>query len=334
MNAAVLATDKAQLSISKSSIMTSVSNGNGLFSYGDGTLVVADDVRITTTGNNSGGLQTTGGGETLASNMTVSTSGNSSAAIRSDRGGGTVVVDGGTFKTEGYGSPAIYSTADITVKNAELTAAHSEGAVIEGKNSISLENCNLTGDMASERVMGPNTIKEENVHGVMIYQSMSGDAEEGESHFTMKDGSLTTMAGDTFYVTNTDCTIDLNNVNIVNQDADGIFLRVAGNNAERGWGTAGANGGKATFTADNQRINGDISVDSTSELHMTLKDKTVFKGAIQQPVNDKGTVDGHGVYVTIEKGATWELTGDSTVTELTNHGTIHTNGHELTVLSK
>lgn len=37
--------------------------------------------------------------------------------------------------TNGTGSPAIYSTADITAKNATLKANSSEGVVVEGKNS-------------------------------------------------------------------------------------------------------------------------------------------------------------------------------------------------------
>ena len=73
----------------------------------EGTTVNISDSTITTNQNNSGGIQTTGGGTTNASNLTVTTSGNSAAAIRSDRGGGTVIVDGGTYTTNGTGSPAV-----------------------------------------------------------------------------------------------------------------------------------------------------------------------------------------------------------------------------------
>lgn len=66
-----------------------------------------------------------------------------------------------------------------------MRAAHSEGAVIEGKNSISLTDCSLEGAMDESRLMGPKTIQEENTQGIMIYQSMSGDAEEGKSTFSM-----------------------------------------------------------------------------------------------------------------------------------------------------
>lgn len=334
MNAALLATGGARVTIEDSSVHSAAPNGNGLFSYGKGTMISAKNVTITTEGSHSGGLQTTGGALTEAENVTVSTAGNSSAAIRSDRGGGTVLVKGGTFRTEGYGSPAIYSTADISIEGADLSASRSEGAVIEGKNSIALKNCRMEGNMAETRLMGGETIKEENVHTVMIYQSMSGDAEEGTSAFSMEGGSLLSHKGDVFYVTNTDCTIQLDNVKIQNEDPEGALLRVSGNSGSRGWGKAGANGGKARFTVQNQQMEGNILVDSISCLSMTLGKNSRWDGALLQETNDQGHDKDAGADLTIEKGATWNMTVDSTVRTLRNEGKIVTNGHTLTVLKK
>lgn len=212
MNAALLAMNGATVTIKNATVTSSAQNGNGVFSYGSGT--------------------------TGASNLVVETSGNSSAAIRSDRGGGTVNVSGGAYTSNGYNSPAVYSTADITVKNANLTANNSEALVIEGKNSITLEDCYATGNMSDTK----GTSSSENVHNVMIYQSMSGDADVGTSVFSMTGGSLVGSSGDMFYITNTRCLLTLSGVNIVNNDADGALLRVVGNSASRGWGTAGNNG--------------------------------------------------------------------------------------------
>lgn len=301
MNAALLATGGAQVTVEDSSVHSAALNGNGLFSYGKGTMISAKNVTITTEGSHSGGLQTTAGALTEAENVTVSTAGNSSAAIRSDRGGGTVLVKGGTFRTEGYGSPAIYSTADISIEGADLSASHSEGAVIEGKNSIALKNCRMEGNMAETRVMGGETIKEENVHTVMIYQSMSGDAEEGTSAFSMEGGSLLSHKGDVFYVTNTDCTIQLDNVKIQNEDPAGALLRVSGNSGSRGWGKAGANGGRARFTVQNQQMEGNILVDSISRLSMTLGKNSRWDGALLQETNDQGHDKDAGADLTIEK---------------------------------
>lgn len=334
MNAALLATGGARVTIEDSSVHSAAPNGNGLFSYGKGTGIFAKNVTITTEGSHSGGLQTTGGALTEAENVTVSTAGNSSAAIRSDRGGGTVLVKGGTFRTEGYGSPAIYSTARISIEGADLSASRSEGAVIEGKNSIALKNCRMEGNMADTRVMGGETIKEENVHTVMIYQSMSGDAEEGTSAFSMEGGSLLSHKGDVFYVTNTDCIIQLDNVKIQNEDPEGALLRVSGNSGSRGWGKAGANGGRARFTVQNQQMEGNILVDSISRLAMTLGKNSRWDGALLQETNDQGHDKDAGADLTIEKGAIWTMTADSTVHTLRNEGKIVTNGHTLTVLKK
>lgn len=334
MNAALLATGGAQVTIEDSSVHSAAPNGNGLFSYGKGTKISARNVKIITEDHNSGGIQTTGGAATEAENLTIYTKGNSSAAIRSDRGGGTVSVKGGIFYTAGYGSPAIYSTADISIEGAVLSASRSEGAVIEGKNSIALKNCRLTGNMADTRVMGEETIKEENVHTVMIYQSMSGDAEEGTSSFSLEGGSLISKKGDIFYVTNTDCTIHLDNVKIKNEDPAGVLLRVSGNSGVRGWGKTGSNGGKALFIAENQQMEGNILVDSISRLAMTLGKNSRWDGALLQETNDQGHDKDAGADLTIEKGATWNMTADSTVHTLHNEGKIVTNGHTLTVLKK
>ncbi len=328
VNAALLATNGANVTITNATVTSSAQNGNGVFSYGTGTTVNISESMITTTADNSGGIQTTGGGTTNATNLVVSTSGNSSAAIRSDRGGGTVNVDGGSYVSNGYNSPAVYSTADITVKNAFLTANNSEALVIEGKNAITLENCTVTGNMSDTK----GSSSEENVHNVMIYQSMSGDADVGTSTFSMTGGTLTSKNGDMIYVTNTHCVLTLSGVTIQNEDADGALLRVVGNSASHGWGTAGSNGAQVEFTADGQTLNGDIVVDTISTLNMTLTNGSSFTGTINIVDNAQGgTAVSNNAVVTIESGCTWTLTGDCVITSLTNSGTINFNGYTITL---
>lgn len=328
MNAALLATDGADVTISGATVTSSAQNGNGVFSYGEGTTVTISDSTITTTADNSGGIQTTGGATTNASNLTVDTSGNSAAAIRSDRGGGTVNVTGGTYTSNGYNSPAVYSTATISVSDATLTANNSEALVIEGQNSITLDNCDVSGNMSDTE----GTSSDENVHNVMIYQSMSGDAEVGTSSFTMNGGTLASNNGDMFYVTNTHCTIDLSGVTLTNNDTDAYLLNVTGNSASHGWGSAGSNGAQVEFTADDQTLEGNIIVDSISTLDLTLSGSSTFTGTVNIVDNaDGGTAVDDNAVVTVEEGSTWTLTGDCTVTSLTNNGTIDFNGYTITL---
>ena len=333
VNAALLATNGATVTIKNATITdatvsSSAQNGNGVFSYGSGTTVNISNSKITTSADNSGGIQTTGGGTTNASDLEVETSGNSSAAIRSDRGGGTVNVDGGTYTSNGYNSPAVYSTAAISVKNATLTANNSEALVIEGKNSITLENCVVSGNMSDTK----GTSSDENVHNVMIYQSMSGDADVGTSTFSMNGGSLTSNNGDMFYVTNTHCVMTLSGVSLIQKDSDGLLLRVCGNSASHGWGTAGKNGAQVELTADAQTLNGNIEVDTISTLALTLKNGSTFNGTLNIVENaEGGTAVSDNAVVTVESGCVWNLTGNCTVSSLTNNGTINFNGYTITL---
>ncbi len=328
LNAALLVTNGATATITNATVNSSAQNGNGVFSYGSGTTVNISDSHITTTADNSGGIQTTGGGTTNATNLTIETSGNSSAAIRSDRGGGTVNVDSGSYTSNGYNSPAVYSTADITVKNAALTANNSEALVIEGKNSIALENCTVTGNMSDSK----GASSDENVHNVMIYQSMSGDADVGTSTFSMTGGSLTAKNGDMFYITNTHCVLKLSGVTLKNEDTDACLLRVVGNSASHGWGTAGANGAQLDFTADAQTLEGDIVVDSISTMNMTLSGGSSFTGTVNIIDNaEGGTAVNDNAVVTVDSGCVWNLTGNCTLTSLVNNGTIHFNGYTITL---
>lgn len=328
MNAALLATNGAEVTITNATINSSAQNGNGVFSYGEGTIVNIFDSTITTTADNSGGIQTTGGGTTNASNLTVETSGNSAAAIRSDRGGGTVNVDEGTYTSNGYNSPAVYSTADITVSNAALTANNSEALVIEGSNSITLNDCDVTGNMSDTE----GTSSDENVHNVMIYQSMSGDAEVGTSSFSMTGSSLTAKNGDMFYITNTHSVISLSGVSITNEDKDANLMTITGNSASHGWGSAGSNGAQAEVTASDQVLVGNIVVDTISTLDLTLSDGSTFTGTIHITDNEAGgTAVSDNAVVTIDEGCTWTLTGDCTISSLTNNGTINFNGYTITL---
>ncbi len=332
LNAALLVMGGTTATISGASITSSASGANGVFSYGgnggrngaagDGTTVIISDSTITTTGSGSGGIMTTGGGVTYANNLTVETSGRSSAAIRTDRGGGTVIVDGGSYTSNGLGSPAIYSTADITVSNAALTSNLSEGVCIEGKNSITLTDCDLTANNTS--MNGNATF----LDTIMIYQSMSGDADSGESYFTMTGGSLTSKSGHMFHVTNTNAVITLSGVSLANEGSE-VLISVC----DDGWSGAG---NTAALNADGQELSGMLLVGSDSTLTLNLTNGSVFEGTVSGEItNAKGSAvsaEVGTVHVTLDKTSTWTLTADTCITSFEGDAAnVNSNGYTLYV---
>ena len=319
INAGLLAMDKANVTINNATVNTTAKGANGIFSYGEGTKVTVNNSTIRTTQDASGGVMVTGGGTMYVNNCDVETQGGSSASLRTDRGGGTLVVDGGKYVTNGNGSPAIYCTANITASNATLTSNSSEAVVVEGKNSVTLKNCEVSGKMIKDNV--------ENLQNVMIYQSMSGDAATGKSSFTMEGGSLTGYKGDMFYITNTSCKVKLSGVTL--KPATEILLRVAGNDARNGWGVVGSNGGQCQFTADAQAMSGKIIVDKISTLDLSLTNGSDFTGTINTQ-NEGGTAS-----VNIDAASKWSLTGDVYLTKLTGStDNIITNGYKVYVDGK
>lgn len=323
VGAAILATD-GEAYVSNSTIDTDSKGAAGLFAYGDGTVYAANNT-ITTKQDTSGGIHAAGGGKLYAWDMTVETNGESSAAIRSDRGGGTMVVDGGTYTSNGVGSPAIYSTADISVNNATLTANGSEAICIEGLNSIHLFDSDLTGNMSDDD-------QNDCTWNVILYQSMSGDSEVGNSTFEMNGGSLTAKNGGMFYTTNTESTITLSDVDITYADENDFFLKCTGNSNQRGWGENGKNGADCLFTATKQEMQGDVVWDSISQLDFYMTDGSILIGAVTDDENNAGEGGDGYCNIYIGEGCTWTVTGDSTLTSLSNSGTIvDDKGNTVTV---
>jgi hypothetical protein len=287
-----------------------------VFAIGDGVINIADS-SITTSNNTSGGIMVTGGGTLTADDLTVKTSGNSSAPIRSDRGGGTITVNGGTYESNGVGSPVVYSTADITVNNAKMTSTASEGVVVEGKNSVTLNGVTMYADNNTHNG------KSETYKAIFLYQSMSGDADEGTASFTAKDSEINVLNGDTIFVTNTTAEIYMESNTIVNDSGD--FLRIQ----TGAWGSEGSNGGHVTATLSDQRIEGNIIVDSISTLDLTLENGSKFFGAID--TEDQA----QQIDLTVSADSVIVLSGDTYVDSLTNedasNSNIYLNGHKLYV---
>ena len=337
LGSAMIVTDGTAY-VTHSNIWSDCEGGAGVFAYDDGVAYVADTTICTSesggggtgvgSGNgNAGGIHAAGGGTIYAWNLNIETSGGASAPIRSDRGGGTFVVDGGTYiahNLNATGSPAVYCTGQTTIHNAILTAENNEAACIEGKNAVRLFDCVLTGDMIP-------TTEDDEQWNIFVYQSGSGDAEDGTSYFEIVGGSVIANHGSMFYTTNTASVILCSHVTFsYAEDGNNVFLKATGNNNTRGWTGPNGNGASCLFTADSQTIKGDFVWDTISELNAYFVNGSVWTGRVY---DDEGniaseTVSGeplvHDGYcnVYIDNSSLWIVDGDSELMELYNAGTI------------
>lgn len=281
----------------------------GIFSYDEGITYV-QDATITTSLDTSGGIHVAGGGTLYAYDLDVTTEGGSSAAIRSDRGSGTMVVDGGTYTSNGSGSPAIYSTADITVSEATLKATGNEAICIEGLNSIRLFDSYLEGNMKDDS-------QNDTTWNITVYQSQSGDSVEGKGTFEMIGGTLKAKNGGMFYTTNTESDFLIEDVTIDYGDDPEFLLQVTGNQNARGWGSSGSNGADTNFTARNQELEGNILYDSISTLDMYLVEGSSLKGAfIDDESYTGGTTGSKKASLYVDSTSSWVVTEDSSLSNL------------------
>lgn len=307
LNAAVLVQKESEATIKDTTIKTNASGANAVFATGENAVINVSNTKITTTWDSSRGLDATYGGTINANKVTITTSGHHCAAVATDRGEGTVTVKNSILNTNGKGSPCVYSTGTISVSDSKGTATNSSCAVIEGKNSITLNNTKLTSYGVGRVDDGIDNC------GVMIYQSMSGDASEGTGTFSATDSTLTISkkskvyeTSPMFFITNTDAVINLENTKL--NYGSNQLVTVSGNDGE--WGSQGSNGGNLTLNATNQTLNGNISVDNISTASFILKSSTLTS-TINSENNAKK------VNLSLDSSSKWIITGDSYVTTLT-----------------
>ena len=305
-NAIFLAADSTA-ALSHLTLTSDADGANAVFATGSKAKVTAKNLKIHTKNNSSRGLDATYGGTIEAEDVDITTEGEHCAALATDRGEGTVTVHDGTFATSGQGSPNVYSTGNISVYNSKGKATASEIAVVEGKNSIVLDGVDLTGSKD---------------HGVMLYQSFSGDAGVGEASFSAKDSTLRNLSdGPMFFVTNTKAKASLENVELQQSGS------VLGNVAAGRWGTTGANGGDFTLSAQKQVLTGDVKADALSSITLQLGEAADYEGAFNAENTAKNAA------ITLAAAAKWTMTSDAYVTTIEDaakdYENIASNGHDI-----
>ena len=328
INAGVLVTENATATIKNAKISTSAKGSNAVFATGTDSKIYISNSTITTDGESSSrGLDATYGGYIEADNVTITTQGGSCATLATDRGEGTVIAKNSKLETNGSGSPIIYSTGDISIEDTTGTANGSQMVVIEGKNSATITNSEL-------EASGKGNRKDVDQAGIMIYQSMSGDASVGTGNFSSRNSTLTIQSDSDYYktapmffITNTDAIINLENTKL--SYGSNILISAKGTFE---WGNSGSNGGNLTFNATRQTLTGDIVLDNLSTLDFNLKSSSSYKGTIN------GDNSAKKIVLTLDQMSKITLTGDSYITELNDaddsYSNINFNGYKLYVDGK
>lgn len=313
-NAVVLGIEGSQTSIKDSNITSNSIGSNAVFATGEGSVIKVENTNIHTKGDSSRGLDATYKGTVNGKNLTITTEGAHSATLATDRGEGTITAEAAKLTTSGTGSPVIYSTGNITANNVNGVANKSEIGVVEGKNSITLTNSNVTGY---------------HDNGFMLYQSFSGDAESGIARLKAENNTLTTHGTGAFiYVNNTTAEADLTGNTILMPNTTTLVKAAA----DSRWGKSGENGGHLTLRASNQELSGNIVADSISTIALDMTNGSSLVGAVNTDNTAKE------ITMKLSKDSSWTLTGDSYVKTLTNEDTtnnnIHLNGYKLVVADK
>jgi len=313
VNAAVLV-NGGGLTMTGGTITTKAKGANAIVATNNGNVKITG-TEITSTGSGSArGLHSTFGGKIEASNVKITTQGGSCATLATDRGEGTVICTDCTLSTAGAGSPLIYSTGDITVSKTTGTATGAQAVVIEGKNTATVkESSNL-------KCNGNPNRKDVDKCGVMLYQSMSGDAASGTSTFNCDKSTIEIQSSSSvyssapmFFITNTQAKINLEECTF--KYGSGVFLNAAGTSE---WGNSGSNGGVVTLTLTNQDIEGDIVVDAYSGLTINLISST-----ITGKINTANTAA--KIAISMDEDSSIILTGNSYYTSLVNEKTDGSN---------
>ncbi len=320
LNAALLVTHGGHGAFNDAKISTRGLGAIGAYGYSKGTYINLNGAEVNTDGLAATAVAVSERAMMKVQNSTVSTKGDQSPAIKIAKNGGMILTEDSTFVTSGLNSHGIVSNGNVTITGGSVKAEQTKAAVIRNINTITLEGAILEGNEVGAVP-----------YNIVMYSDEEAIGTMGTQQFDAKDSTLISHNGGMFYVTGTHCRITLSNTTIEQDPALPVFT-ITGNDGAAGWGAPGANGGHVELILSHQNLNGDILLDSISDVNLNVREESVWTGAIDIVPN----VEGGDAYKTnadvfIAEGATWNLTKDSKVTSLFNLGTINYNGHTITL---
>lgn len=270
-------------------IIASSSGSNGVFATDSGTALV-NDTSIETMADNSRGLDATYGGTILANKITADTQGGHSAIVATDRGGGSISLADATLSTAGRLPAAVFHRRHSGEQRLRNLIRQSDRR--HGRPQYDPDQGFDVGKHGHRQ----NRIRPDR-HGIIIYQSTSGDAEASTGEhatFQSVDSTLSSAigSGSMFYFTNTTADVVLQNTEL-DFDADAATI------------TDNAAAGSGTGTASDVPIT--VNVDGTSTWAVA-KDTTI------SALNVASGGDGNTVTIVANGKTVVSGSGDMTVT--------------------
>lgn len=303
LNAAVLATQGASVTISGGSIVSTGSGATAAQALGPETKIALSGTKIVTSGDGAHGAIAAGGASLSLTEADIEVAAAEAAGVTAEHEG-TVVAVGCGVTTTGPRSPTLNASGSLTAGGGTYKALLAHGAQIRSGGSLSAKNISLTASRLC---------------GVLLYSEYKGADPDGPAKLAFEGGVLTTTEGPAFFVTNTAADLSLSNVSI--SAVSGVLLRAGGSE----WGQSGDNGGRASLTARQQLLVGDVLCDAISSVTVELQEKSTLTGKIT------------GASLSLDSTSTWTVTGDSLLVDFTtaansSGGTIPNvrgNGHTV-----
>ncbi|WP_448955843.1 autotransporter family protein [Labrys neptuniae] len=231
----------------------------------------------------SDGATANANGVTVTSTDTGAYITDSTLTLSDDNRSGThTSITGNNYGVQAGSSNGAVDTT-VTGTNASITAVTGSGVLLGGGTNVTLANTTVKGSSAG--------VESNGTFGSGLVDTV-----------TIDGGNVTATNGSAFLVDG-DGVGDTGNANITVKGGaqvsagDGNILNVA-------------QGGQATFTAEGETLNGNLVADAASTGDAFLNAGTTLTGMIQK------------VNTTVDPTSTWNVTADSTPTNLTNSGTI------------
>lgn len=313
------------ITVSKSGDSTTVETPNSgtnaaVVVIGPANAAIIKESTIISECNNSQGVYCYNYGDVTIEDTTITTAGNNNAAIVSNSYGNIDII-GGSILTSGEDSPAIYAgdhsgiinvQSDISVMSDNVMASDYDNY------SITLENASIYGSSAlgSFSKSGEINIKDSSISSFSGFNFVNEDSGEDRSNFIV------------YLIGNS---IDINNTlfNLSNTD---FYISIKGNEefALNNTLASISNGSKGTIAIREQELSGEVIIDESSAIRMTISDNSNYTGAIIKP--EEANIEGNKIRMNLSRSS-WTLSEDTFLTELIvdDVSTINLNGYTLTV---